>query len=548
MQSLPTLLLMFAGIGVLLTIVMGIYMRPKSLLISFLQHFCGVWFIFSGAVKAIDPTGTAYKMEEYFANFQTTLEGTPFKSIAPMFPWLNQYGHGFSIFMIVLEIALGIMLILGYQRKLTAWLFFLIVVFFTLLTGFTYGTGHVPSDANFFDFAKWGPYIKEQMRVTDCGCFGDFIKLDPKVSFIKDIALLLPAFIFLFASKKMHQLFSGRTRRMLVWGLTLGSLAFSVYYTYFNEPTIDFRPFAAGAEVRKRKGLEEEARGNIDIIGWIMENTKTGQTIKEMNPAYAEVAKKYPKDAGWKVKDQVKTEPALIAVTGYEIFNPNTQETKTVQIKTLTELHEQYPDSVWQLRKELGNRIPYPTTKISDFSIEDPVNGDMTEEILAEKGKTLFLVLHTLEGVRSEKVVTIQDTTWVIDTVMLISVAQAASKKLAEPDSMILVKSVGGVVPKQVTKSVFTPNKEWADWIRTKVNPIMEAAEQKGYKIFAVTAAFSDPAHLADFRHETQSAYPFYQADDKLLKTIMRSNPGLVLMEDGVLIQKYHKNHLPAGL
>ncbi len=551
MQSLPTLLLIFAGVGVLLTIIMGLYMRPKNLLISFLQHFCGVWFIFSGIVKAIDPTGTAYKMEEYFAQFETTFAQTPLKFLSPMFPWLNQYGNAFSILMIVLEIALGIMLIVGFRRKLTAWLFFLIVVFFTLLTGFTYLTGFVPTEANFFDFAKWGPYIKEQMRVTDCGCFGDFIKLDPKISFFKDIFLLFPALLFLFRSKSMHQLFSSRARWVWTGLTTLAALAFSYYNTYMNEPVVDFRPFAVGAEIRKRKALEEEARGNIDIIGWIMENTKTGQTVKEMNPSYAEVAKKYPKDQNWKVKDQVKTEPAIIDVTGYEIFNPNTQETKTVQIKSMEDLLAQYPDSIWQVRKELGNRIPFPTTKISDFSIEDPVNGDMTETILSEKGKTVFLVLHTLEGTRSEELVTIQDTTWTVDTVMLKSVKQAAAqaktKKVLPNDSTVLVRRVVNIQPKQITRTVFKPKKEWADFIRTRINPLMEAAENKGYTIFAVSPAFSDPAHLADFRHETQSAYPFYQADDKLLKTIMRSNPGLVVMEDGVLVQKYHMNHLPAG-
>jgi uncharacterized membrane protein YphA (DoxX/SURF4 family) len=552
MQSLPTLLLTFAGIGVLFTIVMGIFMRPKNLLISFLQHFCGVWFIFSGVVKAIDPTGTAYKMEEYFAQFETTFAQTPLKFLSPMFPWLNQYGNGFSIFMIVLEIVLGVMLILGFRRKLTAWLFFLIVVFFTFLTGFTYLTGFVPTEANFFDYAKWGSYIKEQMRVTDCGCFGDFIKLDPKISFYKDIFLLIPALIFLFRSKSMHEILTSRSRWLWTGLVTIGSLAFSYYNTYMNEPVVDFRPFSAGAEVRKRMALEADARGNIDIIGWIMENTKTGQTVKEMNPAYAEVVKIYPKDAGWKVKDQVKTEPSLVDVTGYEIFNPATQESKTVQIKNMVDLVAQYPDSIWQVRKELGNKVPYPTTKISDFSIEDPINGSMTDEILAEKGKTLFMVLHTLNGSREEREVTVQDTTWATDTITLMSIAQTAlqskTRKILPNDSVAYVQRVASVQPKQVKREVFVADQAWADYIRAKVNPIMEEAEKKGYKVFAVSAAFSDPAHLADFRHETQSAYPFYQADDKLLKTIMRSNPGLVLMQDGVIVQKYHMNHLPTGL
>ncbi|MFT4762670.1 MAG: hypothetical protein ACI9LN_004658, partial [Saprospiraceae bacterium] len=61
----------------------------------------------------------------------------------------------------------------------------------------------------------------------------------------------------------------------------------------------------------------------------------------------------------------------------------------------------------------------------------------------------------------------------------------------------------------------------------------------------AVTA-YADPALIDDFRHQTQSAYPFYSADDILLKTIVRSNPGIVLLKDGKVIEKWHYKHLPS--
>ena len=195
MTSLPNLILMFAVTGALFTWLTYRAGKANNLLWSFLQHFTGVWFVFSGLVKAVDPIGTAYKMEDYFVAFQDTFAGlnNVFGGLAPLFPLLAKSSTDFSITMIVLEIVLGIMLIIGFSRKLTSLLFFLIVFFFTVLTGFTYLTGFVPTEANFFDFAKWGPYIKTQMRVTDCGCFGDFIKLDPGVSFCKDLFLMLPA-------------------------------------------------------------------------------------------------------------------------------------------------------------------------------------------------------------------------------------------------------------------------------------------------------------------------------------------------------------------
>ncbi|HMS68060.1 MAG TPA: hypothetical protein PKD18_07970, partial [Saprospiraceae bacterium] len=100
---------------------------------------------------AIDPLGTAYKMEQYFAEFETTFQATSASFLAPLFPWLSEYSIGFSVFMIVLEIILGIMLVVGSRPKLTAWLFLLMILFFAFLTGFTYLTAYVPSGVNFFD-------------------------------------------------------------------------------------------------------------------------------------------------------------------------------------------------------------------------------------------------------------------------------------------------------------------------------------------------------------------------------------------------------------
>ena len=195
-----------AAIILTVVIVLGTK-KSKAWWMSYLQNFTGLLFIFSGFVKAIDPLGTAYKMEQYFAEFETTFQATSASFLAPLFPWLSEYSIGFSVFMIVLEIILGIMLVVGSRPKLTAWLFLLMILFFAFLTGFTYLTAYVPSGVNFFDFAQWGPYKETNMRVTDCGCVGDFLKLVPRVSFFKYLVLLVPAILFVLQSKLMHQFF-----------------------------------------------------------------------------------------------------------------------------------------------------------------------------------------------------------------------------------------------------------------------------------------------------------------------------------------------------
>lgn len=453
MTSLPTLLVSFALIGLLLAALTKWAGKTDKPVMTFLQHFAGVWFVFSGIVKAIDPIGTAYKMEDYFAAFETTFGGlqNAFSGLAPLFPYLAQYSAGFSIFMIVLEIALGVMLMLGYAKRVTAILFFLIVVFFTVLTGFTYLTGFVPMESNFFDFSKWGPYIATQMRVTDCGCFGDFIKLDPKISFFKDIGLMIPAIYFLLRSRDMHQLFTDRVRAAVSGLATVGSLLFCIQNTYWDLPVVDFRPFKVGANIREQKALEEEARSNVEIIGWVMENTQTGKVEKAMIPMarYKELMEKYPKDKGWKVKDQIKTEPFI---------------------------------------EKDGQRVVVKETKVSDFAIEDNNNTEVTEELLNEPGYSMMIVAYKLYD-----------------------------------------------------------SPEYAQLFKEKVNRLAEGAQKDGWKVYAIVT-YADAPKAEAFRSKIGAEYPFYHGDDKLLKTIIRANPGVVVLKDGKVMANYHQRHLPETL
>ncbi|MEZ4988053.1 MAG: hypothetical protein R2795_23995, partial [Saprospiraceae bacterium] len=205
----------------------------KNFLVSLLQNFAGGLFIISGVVKAVDPLGTAYKMEQYFAEFQSTFAGSGMASLAPLFPKLAEHANAFSVSMIVLEIVLGVALLLGAAKKLTAWAFFLLVLLFTFLTGFTYLTGYVPEGVNFFSFSQWGAYEPTNMKVTDCGCFGDFIKLEPRISFYKDLFLLIPSLVFLFFNKSFHVLTQGNWRAVAVGLFMFVSVAI-IYLTGYN--------------------------------------------------------------------------------------------------------------------------------------------------------------------------------------------------------------------------------------------------------------------------------------------------------------------------
>ena len=482
-MTISMLVLVIAIVALILTGIFGFGLRRvDNWLVSFLQNFAGALFIFSGWVKAVDPLGTAYKMEQYFGEFEATIAGTKMAGLASVFPWMAEYAIAFSVFMIVLEIVVGVMLILGYFREATSWIFLLTIVFFTILTGFTYLTGYVPGDVNFFQFSQWEGYVDTNMKVTDCGCFGDFIKLEPRTSFFKDIFLLIPSLIFVFWHKKMHQLFNSGTRT----AITLITLAGLIVYCFSNYvwdlPHADFRPFREDVNVAERLQLEKEAQENIQIIAFKLTNIESGQVVELPYDQYLKEFKNYPKTE-WE-SEQIQSEPTV------------------------------------------------PKTKISDFEVADMEGNNATDEILGYPEYQFMIVAYKLYGTESSSVVTVNDTLWAVDTVLV-------------ADTLKYVQSVEDIQKRQIEVPVYNWDAEHlAPWLGV-VNPVLDEAISEGVRVIGVTAYTSSP-RADDFRAASKSNYPFYGADDILLKTIVRSNPGVVLMKDGLIIKKWHYKKLPS--
>ena len=483
-MTLSTLVIMIAIVAAVLTGLVQYFKKTENFFISYLQNFVGALFIFSGWVKAIDPLGTAYKMEQYFAEFESTFEGTWFSFLSPMFPALAEYAIAFSVVMIVFEIVLGVMLLIGSSPKFTSLAFLLLVAFFTFLTGFTYLTGYVPEGVNFFEFGKWGPYVETNMKVTDCGCFGDFLKLEPRVSFMKDLVLLVPGILFVIFSGQMHQLFTKGIRFALVLATTIGVSLYCFSNYVWDLPHIDFRPFKINADVAMQKTLEEEAAQNVEIIAYKLTNKATGEVQEIPFAEFLAKVSDYPKEE-WEY-DQIKSEPTVVA------------------------------------------------TKISDFEVSNTSGEDMTEAILTEERYSFMVVAYKLKGDEGVTTEAYSDTTYVMDTI-----------KVEGTDSLTIVKKVDQVTEKNrnVTKYYWKDSylKPWQEI----VNPIMAAAKEDGHVVYGVTG-YADPEKLSDFSKVSNGNYPFFTADDILLKTIVRSNPGVVLWKNGKIIHKWHYSKLPS--
>ncbi len=182
------------------------------------RYLVGGLFIFSGLIKINDPVGTQIKLEEYFTVFAI--------DIAPFFDSLKPAALVFSVVLSTAEIVLGLALLLKYKKKLTTTLLLAMIVFFTFLTFYS-------------------AYFN---KVTDCGCFGDAIKLTPWESFTKDVILLV-LIIILFINRKKNEAMEGLKARSIALG---GSVVFCLFICYMaitHLPFIDFRAYKVGTHI-----------------------------------------------------------------------------------------------------------------------------------------------------------------------------------------------------------------------------------------------------------------------------------------------------------
>jgi len=273
-----------------------------KLLTQFFRIFTGVLFIFSGSVKLIDPVGTQIKMEEYFEVFA--------QAFHPFFEHFVDFALPIAIFMCVAEVVMGVALLMFYQMRVNMWLFLLLMIFFTFLTGYTAialyakenpATGFAISFASFAGVE--GP--ANINAVSDCGCFGDFIKLRPSESFLKDLILLVPTLFLFWRRNKLESEFKDSVNIIAV-GLSFFISVFVAWHAYQHLPIFDFRPYKVGADIKANMQPSEQLR----YIYFVEKNGEEKQFTE------------YPMDTNWKYKAMEVANPeAKPKITDYSVWN-----------------------------------------------------------------------------------------------------------------------------------------------------------------------------------------------------------------------------------
>jgi uncharacterized membrane protein YphA (DoxX/SURF4 family) len=233
-----------------------------SLLIT--RWIVGLLFIFSGLVKANDPLGLSYKMQEFFEAWG----------------WvgLHDYTLAMSVLMNAFEIIAGVAVIVGWRMKLFSWLLLLLIVFFTFLTG----------------YAAMAKNENGELIFRSCGCFGDCIPLSPDQSFLKDLILLV-LILFIFKNRNNIQPMFKKSFMNAFLVLDAAILAFAFqWFTLRYLPVVDCLPFKKGNNLIVQRQLPPDAVPDKFDYKFVYE--KNGE-VKEFD------LKALP-DSTWKFKDR----------------------------------------------------------------------------------------------------------------------------------------------------------------------------------------------------------------------------------------------------
>ena len=241
-------------------------------------------FIFSGLIKMNDPVGMAIKLEEYFEVFASDI-GSIFEIFVP-------FALVIAVFIVVMEVVLGVALLLNYRMVQTTKLLLGLITFFTILTF----------------------YSAAFNKVTDCGCFGDAIKLTPWQSFYKDIGLLFMSGI-IWINGSMYDPYIRQPFLNIVMGLVFIGSVYTSIHAINHLPFIDFRTYKIGASIP----VQMEPSGEL-LYEYVM--TKGGEEYR---------FDAYPTDKSYTFKEMVVLNPEVQPkITDYGVWNDEgefTQET-----------------------------------------------------------------------------------------------------------------------------------------------------------------------------------------------------------------------------
>lgn len=201
---------------------------PKS--ITVVRIAVGLLFIFSGLVKANDPLGLSYKMQEFFEAWG--------------WQGLDVLALPMAYLMNIFEVLAGVALIVGYAMPLFSWLLLLLMLFFAFLTGYATLSG----------------------KFRSCGCFGDCLPIPPMASFLKDLVLLILIVVLFVYRHKIKPLFPWDAVSIFLLVAAIGGVVYLQQYVLQHLPVRDCLPYAEGKNLLLEMELPKGAVPDSTVI------------------------------------------------------------------------------------------------------------------------------------------------------------------------------------------------------------------------------------------------------------------------------------------
>lgn len=406
----------------------------------------GNLFIFSGIVKANDPLGFSYKLEEYFVEFGMD------------WSWIHDILVPLASGLCIVEIVLGVAVLVGYRMKLVSWSLLLMIVFFTILTG--------------------ASAIFEIVR--SCGCFGDAIPLTPWQSFYKDLILLF--FIgIIFIRKNKIEPFEKTSHLAIIFGVSTVILALLANMLEWNMVGYALATIWLSAGVlqfTKNKSLAASVAVIISLLYslYICIVAIEHLPFKDFRP-YA-IGKNLPEQMT--LPPNAKP-PVYENILTYKNISTGEVKDFTTEEYTASKIWE---DKNWEWQNTESKLIEAgDEAKITDLSILSHQDEDLTDVILNQ-----------------EKVL------WVISYDM----------SLANTEQFSIV------------------------------NELVKKAKLKGYQVYGLSSAGTNQKD--DFIKTHKLDFDFMIVDGIVLKTMVRSNPGIMFLERGTVTAKFHLNDLEKAI
>ena len=330
---------------------------------SIARTLLALTFLFSGFVKAVDPRGTVYKIQDYLH-----------EGFGGILQWAIPASGVAAVCLIALEWLLGIAMLLNVRTQWTSWI---TLLFYCIMTPLTL-------------------YIAIANPVSDCGCFGDALVITNWQTFWKNIILLLLSICLVICRKAIPELFSW-WMEIIIALAALGSVAGIMGYSYTHLPQIDFRPYKVGNHIPTLMEIPDDAEVDQYEITLIYakdgkEQTFTLENYPKGDPEWTFVDQKSvlikkgyvppihdfeieTLEGDYVTQDILESEEPIALVVMYDL-----SKTDTTQLEKLMHMIHEYPrvyfltasgeEEIFAFAEELGWD---EETTYSTFCFTDPI-------------------------------------------------------------------------------------------------------------------------------------------------------------------------------